>query len=189
MHTAADMQRMMEVLALRACDCVRTRGTSTCGSKTRCRGGSAHQWTVHFHVKDYVQPVLDGPAEPGGDSVNLGEGEVDHVGVLEHLRNAGYSGVLALEPHCVEAIAPGLSTLNGWIAGWSSSPSRRPYPFATRHSPFTAVRRSPPAPEPPFGLEGRGSGGEEPSPSRRPSPRLSAVCGKRPAGTPRGSRG
>jgi len=118
MHTAADMRRMMEVLApggLRLCQ---DTGNFYLWEQDEVAAvDPLIEWTVHFHVKDYVDQSWTGPLSPAATSVNLGEGEVDHDAVFEHLRKAGYGGVLALEPHCVDAIAPGLSTLNGWIAG------------------------------------------------------------------------
>jgi sugar phosphate isomerase/epimerase len=75
----------------------------------------ARQWTVHFHVKDYVSQHWLKPGEPAATQVDLGSGAVRHGPIMEILRASGYSGVLALEPQSHAAIEPGLRTLKGWL--------------------------------------------------------------------------
>jgi len=75
----------------------------------------ARQWTVHFHVKDYVNQHWLGAGQPDATQVDLGTGAVRHAPVLRILRATGYSGVLALEPQSLAAIEPGLRTIKGWL--------------------------------------------------------------------------
>jgi sugar phosphate isomerase/epimerase len=118
MHRPQDMHRMMEVLALGGLRLCQDTGNFYLWEQDEVAAVALlADWTVHFHVKDYVDRHRKAPLSPGATDVNLGEGAVRHSPVLEALRQAGYEGVLALEPHTAQAIAPGLQTLNRWIAG------------------------------------------------------------------------
>lgn len=77
----------------------------------------AMDWTIHFHVKDYVdQHWLEAETKPAATQVDLGTGEVRHAEILKLLREVNYDGVLAFEPHGNETIEPGLRTLAEWLA-------------------------------------------------------------------------
>jgi len=76
----------------------------------------AQQWTIHFHVKDYVDQCWVSEGQPGATQVDLGSGAVRHAEVMEILRSGGYAGALAFEPHNQASIEPGLRTLCSWLS-------------------------------------------------------------------------
>jgi len=58
--------------------------------------GELLPYTVHLHVKDYVNRRFEGK-NPKADGIELGRGEVRHGEILELLRNAAYRGWMAYE--------------------------------------------------------------------------------------------
>lgn len=117
MHKVRDMLRLMDALGAAGLRlCVDTGNFHLWEQDEVEATRLARQWTIHFHVKDYVNQHWVGEGKPAATQVDLGTGAVRHAPVLEILRTTGYAGVLALEPHTHAAIAPGLRTLNGWLA-------------------------------------------------------------------------
>jgi sugar phosphate isomerase/epimerase len=117
MHTAKDMLRLMDALGgagLRLC--VDTGNFHLWQQDEVEATRLLRPWTIHFHVKDYVEQHWVGPGAPNATQVNLGSGAVRHAPVLQILHSTGYAGTLALEPQCEAAIEPGLRTIAGWRA-------------------------------------------------------------------------
>ena len=75
----------------------------------------ALQWTVHLHVKDYVDRGWSGPGAPKATTVPLGQGSVRHQPIMELLTRAEFRGVLALEAGGLANIQPGLRALCAWL--------------------------------------------------------------------------
>jgi sugar phosphate isomerase/epimerase len=116
MHSAKDMVRLMDALGsagLRLC--VDTGNFHLWQQDEVEATRLTRPWTIHFHVKDYVEPHWVGPGQPDATSVGLGTGAVRHAEVMQILRSTGYTGTLAFEPHNEAAIQPGLRTLSGWL--------------------------------------------------------------------------
>jgi sugar phosphate isomerase/epimerase len=117
MHKVQDMLRLMESLGSAGLRLCLDTGNFHLWQQDEVEATRlARPWTLHFHVKDYVNPHWQGPGKPGATQVDLGTGAVRHAEVMQILRASGYSGVLALEPQSHAAIEPGLRTLAGWLA-------------------------------------------------------------------------
>ena len=116
MHKAQDMVRLMDMLAgagLRLC---LDTGNFYLWEQDEVKALElCRDWTIHFHVKDYVDQHWVGEGQPDATMVDLGTGAVRHAEVLALLRKMGYSGTLAFEPHSDAAIPLGLKTLAEWV--------------------------------------------------------------------------
>jgi len=118
MHKVQDMLRLMDALGeagLRLC--LDTGNFYLWEQDAVDATRRAIEWTIHFHVKDYVDQSWVTPGtQPAATQVDLGTGSVDHAGCLQILRDSGYEGVLAFEPHGNDSIEAGLKALSGWLA-------------------------------------------------------------------------
>lgn len=117
MHRVEDMLRLMQLLGpagLRLC--LDTGNFYLWEQDEVAATRLAREWTVHFHVKDYVDRHWVGPGQPGATDVNLGTGNVRHAEVLEILRETGYAGTLSCEPFSTQSMRPGVTTLASWLA-------------------------------------------------------------------------
>ena len=118
LHKASDMLRLMEALGEAGLRLCLDTGNFYLWEQDEVEATrQALQWTIHFHVKDYVGQEWLGEGKPTATQVDLGEGEVRHAEVLEILRREGYEGTLAFEPHGNETIEPGLKALRVWLGG------------------------------------------------------------------------
>lgn len=116
MHKVADMLRLMDMLGRDGLRLCLDTGNFHLWEQDEVEATRlARQWTVHFHVKDYVDQHWDGPGQPAATQVDLGSGAVRHAPVLEILRTTGFSGTLALEPQSEAAIEPGLKLVASWV--------------------------------------------------------------------------
>lgn len=116
MHRVQDMLRLMHALGDKGLRLCLDTGNFHLWQQDEVEATRlAQPWTIHFHVKDYVQQHWVGPGSPDATQVNLGAGAVRHAEVLEILHRTGFTGTLALEPQCEAAIEPGLRTLSGWL--------------------------------------------------------------------------
>ena len=117
MHKVCDMLRLMDALGEQGLRlCLDTGNFYLWEQDEVAAAREALLWTIHFHVKDYVNQAWVQPGtQPTATQVDLGTGEVDHAACLAILRDAGYEGVLAFEPHGNETIEPGLKMLADWL--------------------------------------------------------------------------
>lgn len=117
MHKVDDMLRLMDALGeagLRLC--LDTGNFHLWGQDEVDATRRALPWTVHFHVKDYVdQHWVEPGAKPAATQVDLGTGDVRNLEALAVLQEANWEGVLAFEPHGDDSIEPGLKTLTRWL--------------------------------------------------------------------------
>ena len=116
MHRAEDMLRLIESLGdsgLRLC---LDTGNFHLWEQDEVEAvDQALRWTVHLHVKDYVDRGWTAPGSPTATTVPLGQGDVRHEPIIALLREAGFEGVLALEPGGLANTQPGLCALCSWL--------------------------------------------------------------------------
>jgi len=116
MHKVSDMLRLMDMLGEAGLRLCLDTGNFYLWEQDEVEATrQALQWTIHFHVKDYVDQHWLGESQPTATQVDLGTGKVRHAEVLDILRQGKFEGVLAFEPHGNETIEAGLKMLSGWL--------------------------------------------------------------------------
>jgi sugar phosphate isomerase/epimerase len=117
MHTVHDMLRLMDALGEAGLRLALDTGNFHLWGQDEVEATRlALPWTIHFHVKDYVdQHWVEPGVRPAATQVDLGTGNVRNLEALAVLKEANWEGVLAFEPHGDDSIEPGVKKLLEWL--------------------------------------------------------------------------